>query len=614
VNDNIFSSVKAKLQRLKQQLPYVPQAWQLIWTAARRWTIAWVCILFVQGFLPVASVYLMRDVVDQLSHSIKGNAGLDVRKTLGLVVALAVVFLLGEMLNSLAKWVRSAQAERVQDHISGLIHAKAVGLDLAFFDLPDYYDRLYRAQNDALNRPVALLENVGDLLQSGLTFIAMAGVLLAFGWWVPVILVAGVLPALIVVVHSTLREHEWRQRNTAAHRSARYYDWLLIDQEAAAELRLFSLGDHFRQVYQTIRARLRDEHFTILRKQAMSELVASGLALTITGGVMGWMVLQAGAGLLSLGNLALFYQAFSQGQRLMHTLLGSVAQIYSNILFLENLFEFLQLKAKLITPDAPVPMPENLQKGVTFQQVAFKYPGSERLALSNFNLTIPAGQVAAIVGENGAGKSTLIKLLCRFYDPEDGVVMVDDIDLRMMTPEKLREQITVLFQQPVNYYGTVADNISLGDLASQPTAENIENAAQAAGAASIINRLPEQYETMLGKWFGGSELSGGEWQRIALARAFLRKAPIIILDEPTSAMDSWAEADWMARFRSLVTGRTALIITHRFTTAMQADIIHVMAEGRVVESGTHHELLKCDGRYAQSWRQQTREKHDKPTP
>ncbi len=589
----------------------MPQAWQLIWTAARQWTIAWVGILFVQGFLPVASVYLMRDVVDQLSHVVKpANTGLDVRKTLGLVVALAIVFLLSEMLNSLAKWVRSAQAERVQDHISGLIHAKAVALDLSFFDLPDYYDRLYRAQNDALNRPVALLENVGDLLQSVLTFIAMAGVLLAFGWWVPMILIVGVLPALIVVVHSTLREHEWRQRNTSAHRSARYYDWLIIDQEAAAELRLFSLGDHFRQMYQTIRTRLRNEHFTILRKQAIAELIASGLALTITGGVMGWMVLRAGAGLLSLGNLALFYQAFSQGQRLMHTLLGSVAQIYSNILFLENLFEFLQLKAQLRTPDVPVAMPESLQKGVTFQQVAFKYPGSERLALHNFNLTIPAGQIAAIVGENGAGKSTLIKLLCRFYDPEEGVVTVDDIDLRMMTPEKLREQITVLFQQPVNYFGTVADNISLGDLASHPTVENIERAAQAAGASSIIERLPEKYETMLGKWFGGSELSGGEWQRIALARAFLRKAPIIILDEPTSAMDSWAEADWMARFRSLVTGRTALIITHRFTTAMQADIIHVMAEGQVIESGTHQELLECDGRYAQSWRQQIRENPD----
>ena len=212
------------------------------------------------------------------------------------------------------------------------------------------------------------------------------------------------------------------------------------------------------------------------------------------------------------------------------------------------------------------------------------------------------------MGVNGAGKSTLTKLLCRFYDPESGHITLDAIDLRDFAQADLRRLITILLQQPVQYHTTAAENIALGDLSAQPTQSDIEWAAQAAGAEAPIKRLPQEYDTILGKWFGGAELSGGEWQRVALARAFLRQAPIIILDEPTSAMDSWAEADWLARFRTLTAGRTAIIITHRFITAMQADVIHVMDSGHIVESGTHQELVARGGRYAESWRAQMNSK------
>jgi ATP-binding cassette subfamily B protein len=241
------------------------------------------------------------------------------------------------------------------------------------------------------------------------------------------------------------------------------------------------------------------------------------------------------------------------------------------------------------------------------EKITFGYPNSPRTALSEFNLTIPAGMVVAIVGENGAGKSTLLKLLNRFYDPDQGSITWDGVDLRQVRLDDLRRRITVLFQQPVPYHETVADNIALGDLSAGLSRAQIENAAMQAGADTIVSRLPAGYDTLLSKWFGQTDLSVGEWQRVALARAFVRQADLIILDEPTSAMDSWAEMAWMERFRTLVDGRTALIITHRFTTAMQADIIHVMAEGRIIESGTHAELLAMDGQYAWSWRAQMRE-------
>jgi ATP-binding cassette subfamily B protein len=307
-------------------------------------------------------------------------------------------------------------------------------------------------------------------------------------------------------------------------------------------------------------------------------------------------------GQLTLGDLALFYQAFTQGQGLLRSLLGNVGRIYENVLFLGNLFEFLDMQPQIVDPPHPKPAPTTLQEGIRFRQVTFSYPGSERKVLEDFNFDIPAGKVVAIVGANGAGKTTLVKLLCRLYDPQSGSIQLDGTDLCELRVKQVRRLITVLFQFPAPYFTSAAENIRLGDLAAAPDRGAIESAARSAGAHEFITRLPRGYDTPLGKWFaGGAELSGGEWQRLALARAFLRRAQIMILDEPTSFMDSWAEVDWFDRFRELAVGRTAIFITHRLLIAKRADIIHVMDKGRIVESGSHDELLAQGGRYAQSW-------------
>lgn len=595
-----------KLAGAVAQLPYLPQALALVWAASRRWTLAWAVLLVVQGLLPAFTVYLTRLVVDSLVATL-GTAATwkSFNPTLVLVALMAGILLLTEFLRSATTWIRTAQSELVQDHISARIHRQSIAADLAFYELPDYYDHLHRARGDASYRPVALLESIGSLLQNSITLVAMTAVLIPYGPWLPVALLISTLPAFYVVLRYTLRQHQWRLRTTADERRAWYYDWLLTSGETAAELRLFNLGNYFQSAYQRLRRRLRNEHLQLAKEQSLAELAASVIALLITGAALAWVLWQAFQGRVTLGDLALFYQAFNQGQSLMRSLLENVSQIYANSLFLSNLFEFLALQPQVVDSPHPTSVPIALEVGICFHQVTFRYPGSQRLALHNFNLTIPAGQIVAIVGTNGAGKSTLIKLLCRLYDPESGGIELDGIDLRNLPIQELRQLIAVLFQEPVHYNTTVAQNIALGDQAIVPSAFEIKAAAHAAGADKPIARLPQGYDTLLGKWFvDGTDLSVGEWQRLALARAFLRQAPIIVLDEPTSAMDPWAEADWLQRFRKLATGRTAVIITHRFTTAMRADIIHVMADGQIVETGRHDELLASGGRYAQSWKNQ----------
>ncbi|MBI2864246.1 MAG: ABC transporter ATP-binding protein [Chloroflexi bacterium] len=604
------------------RFPLMAQGLALVWQAAPGWTIAWALLLLAQGGIPVAQVYLVRTVVNGLAGALRG---LDAAGLVAVVwlpaVLLGVLVLAGMVLASLVSLVHTAQAEQLQDHVHGLIHRQALALDLAFYDRPESYDLLHRARVDALSQPIALLESLGALGQSSLTLAGVAVLLVVYTPWLPLMLLGSALPGLWVVARYTRRENKWRTRNTANERRTRYLDWMLTDRGSAAEMRLFALGDYHQSAFQRLRAHLRQGRLTLATSKMKSELAAGAIAWL--GGLagMGWMLLRVVQGLAQLGDLVLCYQAFQQGQGLLRSLLGSAGQIYRSALFLDNLFQFLSLtpsiaSSGLLSPGAcaqknGITSADSgisfLRDGVSFEGVTFRYPGSERAALADFSLHLPPDTVTAIVGHNGAGKSTLIKLLCRLYDPQEGQVLLDGRDLRALDPTALRRQVAVLFQEPVRYHATAAENIGMGDLAALVDGGCIREAARAAGSDEIIDRLPRGYETMLGKWFGGTDLSVGEWQRIALARAFLRDAAIIVLDEPTSAMDSWAETDWLGRFRDLAAGRTALMITHRFTTAMHADVIHVMRDGRILESGSHAELVAAGGHYAESWRAQMRE-------
>ena len=599
--------MSSDLRHALARLLYLPRIFGLVWTTSRLYTSSWAILLVIQGLLPAALVFTSRLLVDALVESIGSGTTWDsVRLVLLLAGLMAAILLLTELLNSALEWIRTAQSELVRDRISAMIHEKSAVVDVALYESAEFHDRMERARSDANDRSLALLESAGSVIQNGITLVAMALMLIPYGFWLPPVLLLSTLPALYLVMRFNHRFHQWWRHTTPERRWTRYYDTMLTHSDAAPEVRIFGLDTPFMSAYREIRRRLRTEQLSLVTRQSLHRIFAGSIALLVSGAAMAWMVWRAFLGLVTLGDLVLFYQAFSRGQGLMRTLMSNVGQIYANSIYLGDLFEFLELKSKVTDPVHPVSVPSPLREGIALRQVTFRYPGSEHAALKELDLVLPAGRTVALVGPNGAGKSTLVKLLCRFYDPEFGSIQLDGVDLRELSVAELRRQITVLFQFPLRYHATAAENIALGCVSAKPTLEEVQTAARSAGVHDMITRLPDGYDSLLGKWFAnGTDLSGGEWQRMALARAFVRHAPIVILDEPTSFMDSWAEVEWLRRFRTLARGRTALIITHRFTTAMRADEIHLMNNGQIVESGSHDELLARGGLYAQSWEAQT---------
>lgn len=592
-----------KFRDITAQLSNIPPALRLIWAASKGWTVAWVLLLVIQGILPAATVYLTRLLIDSLVPVISSNSTWsDITPTLTLAGLMASVVILTQIIKSSVNWVRMAQVSHVQDFLTTLIHQKAVEVDLAFYESPAYHDRLIRARQETGTHSLSLLQNFGSILQSGITLFTLSAFLVPYGVWIPFVLLIGAIPGFIITYRYRQRNYHWWKKTTTDKRWVQYYDTMLTHVVAASELRLFNLGPHFQSAYQRLRVRLRTEELNLARDQSLAQAGTGLLTLLTAGGVMAWMLWQAVQGLATLGDLALFYQSFNRGQSLLASFLNNIGQVYTNSLFLSNLFEFLDQEPQIVDPPVPTNVPKEIEHQIAFHQVSFSYPGSDRVALQNFNLTIPAGQTVAIVGTNGAGKSTLLKLLCRFYDPQNGSITLDGTDIRDFGVQEYRRLVTVLFQDPVPYHATAMHNIKLGDLGTDLDMAQIEAAARSAGAHEIIEQLPQGYETTLGKVYtGGTELSIGEWQRVALARAFARHAPIIILDEPTSALDPWSEADWFDRLQAQAQQRTTILITHRFSTAMRADMIHVMDAGQIVESGTHAELIALNGRYAQSW-------------
>jgi ATP-binding cassette, subfamily B, bacterial len=590
------------LQRWKEfhrSFTYTPQAVKLVWQTDRWATIVLGFLTLGGALLPASQAWVGKLIVDGVVASIQRGADPEVvRRVFVYLILELALFLLNTGLNHARRLIQQLIQLQLANRIRGEIIQKALTLDLAFFEHPDFYDRLQNARRESGYKPVDLINDTFLIVQNTITLISFAVLLLRFSPWLVIILLVTSIPAFIAETRFSEEGFRLLTRRAPETRQINYLSRLLTEDTSAKEIKLFNLGETLLTRYMT----LFDKFFREDKSLALRRAVAGfGLGLIATLGFYGsyaWIVWHTVQGKISLGDMTLYLTIFRQGQSTFQGILSGVGSIYENNLFMANLFDFLGLKPQMGVAARNQGLSVPLRSGIEFRRVGFRYPESEEWALRDIDLTIRPGEKIALVGPNGAGKTTLIKLLSRLYDPTEGMILIDGVDIRELDPLDLRQRIGVIFQDFVRYHLVASENIGVGQIEALDRLEQIIESARKSGADSIIENLPDGYQTMLGRWFhGGHELSVGQWQKIALARAFMRDAEILVLDEPTASLDAETEYEIFRRFQELTVGKMAILISHRFSTVRMADRIVVIQEGRVAEIGSHQELLNQGGIY-----------------
>jgi ATP-binding cassette subfamily B protein len=588
---------------------YSRQALELVWTTNRALSIALGLLTLLAGMLPAAVAWVGALIVDAVIAAIEAapagrsdatrHALLLVAAEGGLVAALAGAQRGISLCQSL---LRAQLGQRV----NALILEKALTLELAHFEDSEFYDKLTRARREASSRPLSLVMRTFGLAQNGVSLVSYGTLLAQFSPWAVAVLVLAGLPSFLAEARfsgAAFRLFLWRSPET---RMQHYLETVLAREDHAKEVKLFGVGPLFLQRYRDIFRKLyREDRDLTIRRDTWG--FALGLISTATlYGAYAWVAVATIAARITLGQMTMYVMLFRQGQAAVSASLAAIGGMYEDNLYLATLYEYLETPVERhrgATVRGPKP-----DDGIRFEDVSFAYPGSESPVLTGINLHIRPGSSLALVGENGSGKTTLIKLLTRLYRPTAGRIMLDGIELGEWDEEALRRRVGVIFQDFARYQLSVGDNIGTGDVRHLGDEARWREAAEKGMAAPIIEELPQQYHTPLGKWFNqGRDLSGGEWQKIALSRAFMRtEADILVLDEPTAAMDAAAEATIFEHFRALTKGRIAILISHRFSTVRMADQIVVLQHGRIVERGSHDELVRANGHYARLFELQAR--------
>jgi ATP-binding cassette subfamily B protein len=595
-----------------QALRYVPALFRLIWGTHRGYTVAMVFLRVVRAFVPVVTFWVGKLILDSVIAAKAGNGSLT-QVWRYLVLELGIV-LVGEILARASSLIESLLGDLFSNAMSVQLMEHAAKLDLAQFEDPEFYDHLERARRQTVGR-IALLSLLLSMSQDALTLLTLAGALIAYNPWLLLLLAAAVVPSFLGETHFASLGYSLLFRWTPERRQLDYLRYVGASDKTAKEVQMFGLAPWLTERYRDLSRRFYEENRDLsIRRGIVSALLS---ILGTVGYYAAYVVIliRAVKGDITIGTLTFLAASFGRGRDVIQNILLSASNVAEQALYLRDLFVFLEMRPTIESPPNARPVPAKIQSGFVFEDVGFRYPDSERWAIRNVTFTLRPGERVALVGENGAGKTTITKLLARLYDPTEGRITLDGVDLKEYDLVSLRHAIGVIFQDFVRYDMRFDENIGVGEIdsvrgdleKSNGTPPSITAAAENSLAASLLPRFSKGYQQMLGRRFDeGVDLSGGEWQKIALARAYIRDAQVLILDEPTAALDARAEYEVFLRFSELVAGRMAILISHRFSTVRMADRIIVLRHGKVEEQGSHEELLLNGGLYEELFAMQAK--------
>ncbi len=597
--ESFWASWQERLSALRN----IPPVLKIVWDSGPVVVSLGLVFRLLASLLPLALLGITKLIIDAIVHSLTSHQPVQ-PQFWWLVVAEFGVAAFASILTRGIDYTDALLADKYMRHVSIEVMRHAAELDLIAYEDPIFYDRLERARVQATDR-LGMIQSIGRLVQLVITTVSLSISILIFSPWLLLLLVLGVVPAFLGESHFAFLGYAKNFRQTPVRRQLDYLRQLGGSREAAKELKLFGLNKFLTQRFTQLSDAIYEENVELSRRRLIAGSVLSLIGTLGYYSAYAYVIWRTIAGALSIGTLTFLAGAILQASTNIQQIFSTLSSIADQALFLTDLLAFFEMKPTIQSKANAILAPRPIVRGFEFRNVSFKYPGSSRLILNGLDFHLRPGERVALIGENGQGKTTIVKLITRLYDPSEGQILLDGVDLRDYQLEDLYREIGVIFQDFMRYEMTARENIAVGRIDDLQNADLLQTAAEKSLADQVIAKLPHHYEQMLGRRFdGGVDLSGGEWQKVALARAYLRDAQLLILDEPTAALDAKSEFEVFQRFAELTMGKMALFISHRFSTVRMADRIVVLEQGKIAEEGNHDQLARMGGRYAEMFEMQ----------